>query len=254
MATVSALYRHPVKAIGAESLASATLETGRTFPGDRVWAMAHERSRYDFDAPAWARCSTFLRGATFAELMAVTTEGAPGGPMTFRHPSRPDLAIDPGAPEGEAALVDWIGALMPDGAPRPTRLAAAPGRAMTDSPDATISIMSDASRAALSERAGAPLDRRRFRGNLWVAELPPWGEFDWLGRELRIGGALLRATDRIERCSSTLANPDTGRRDVEVLEALEGGWGHADFGVEAEVVDGGEVRVGDRFDDPAATT
>ena len=46
---------------------------------------------------------------------------------------------------------------------------------------------------------------------------------------------------------ATTANPETGRRDAETLDALERGWGHQDFGVYAEVVAGGTVKVGDSF-------
>jgi uncharacterized protein len=253
---VSALYRHPVKSLGAEPLASVALEAGRTMPGDRIWAVAHERSRYDFEAVEWARCTTFLRGATFPELMAVTAEwnrgGAPEGPVTFRHPRRDDLTADPGTAEGEAALLAWMDPLIPDGAPRPARLARAvedgAPRGMTDSSRPTVSLMSDASRAALAERAGAPLDRRRFRGNVWLESGEPWAEFDLIGRRVRLGGAELEVTGRIDRCSATHANPETGARDVDLLETLKSGWRHTDFGVKAEVVEGGPVALGDRLE------
>jgi len=116
---------------------------------------------------------------------------------------------------------------------------------MTDAPEPWISILSDASRRALGQHAGLELDRRRFRGNLWIDDLPPWGEFDLVGREIAAGGARLRVTERIERCSATHADPLTGRRDVDLLALLERIGGHRDFGVFAEVVEGGPVAVGD---------
>ncbi len=244
MTTLSAIHRHPVKALGAEALDVVRLEAGRTLPGDRVWALAHERSAFDFDAPAWARCSTFLRGATFPSLMAVTTEGAPGGPITFRHPDRPDLTADPATPEGEAAVIAWTDPLIPEARPRPTRLAAAPGRGMTDQRSQWLSVLSDASLADLSARMGLRLDRRRFRGNLWLEGAEPWAEADWIGRELRIGDARLRVTEPIGRCSATMADPDTGRRDVDTLAALRTAFGHENFGVFAEVMEGAEIATG----------
>ncbi len=249
---VSALHRHPVKSLGAERIDAVALEAGRTMPGDRVWAVAHERSRYDFEASEWARCTTFLRAATFPELMAVgagwNDGGAPEGPLTFRHPRLDDLTVDPGAPEGEAALLAWMDRLIPEGAPRPARLARAAEegapRGMTDSARPTVSLMSDASLAALTERAGKPLDRRRFRGNIWFEGAAPWDEHGWIGRRVRLGGATLEILERIGRCSATHADPETGRRDIDMLEMLEGGWGHTDFGVQAVVVEGGQVTRG----------
>ena len=243
--TLTAIHRHPVKALGAQALTAVTLRAGECLPGDRVWALAHEKTAFDWDAPAWTRCSVFLRGATIPALMAVTADGAPGGPITFRHPERPDLTVDPATPEGEAALIAWTDPLIPEGLPRPARLAAAPGRGMTDSPHATVSILSDASRRALEAAAGRPLDRRRFRGNLWLDGLAPWAEFDLVGQDVRLGAARLRVTERIGRCSATHADPDTGRRDLDLLDLLDRGHGHTDFGVFAEVTVGGDVALGD---------
>lgn len=245
MATVTALYRHPVKALGAEALDRAILRAGETLPGDRVWALAHARSDFDFAAPGWARCSAFLRGATFPSLMAVTAQGAPGGPIRFRHPDLPDLIADLATAQGAAALLAWADALIPAGAPRPSALAAAPGRGMTDHPEPLVTVLSDASRRALEARAGLPLARRRFRGNIWMDGMAPWAERDLIGRDLRVGAALLRVTDHVGRCSATHADPATGRRDADLLAVLRGGWGHEDFGVFAEVIDGGAVALGD---------
>ena len=249
MPRISAIHRHPVKALGSEALARVALEAGRTLPGDRVWALAHEKSRFDFDAPAWARCSTFLRGATFPSLMAVTAEGEAvlegGGEITFRHPDLPPLTVDPATPEGEAAFVAWADALIPAGAPRPARLAHAPGRGMTDQPAQWLSVLSDASLAAVAEAAGRPMDRRRFRGNLWIEGLAPWEETSWIGREIRLGACLLRVTEPIGRCSATHADPETGKRDLDMLALLTGLGQAENFGVFAEVIEGGDVAQGD---------
>jgi hypothetical protein len=42
-----------------------------------------------------------------------------------------------------------------------------------------------------------------------------------------------------------MANPETGARDVDTLMHLRDGWGHQDFGVYAEVIEGGPIVVGD---------
>jgi len=36
-ATISALYRYPVKGLGPQQLSQTTLEPGETMPFDRVW-------------------------------------------------------------------------------------------------------------------------------------------------------------------------------------------------------------------------
>jgi hypothetical protein len=96
----------------------------------------------------------------------------------------------------------------------------------------------------VEQRIGRPLSIHRWRGNVWIDGLAPWEEFDWVGRELRAGDAVLRVRERAERCLATTANPETGRRDADTLGALES-WGHRDFAVLAEVVRGGTLRRGD---------
>lgn len=249
MPTLSAIYRHPVKALGAEALTACALAPGETLPGDRIWALLHDRSRPAAEDDGWTRCTTFLRGAAIPALMAATSHGAPsadgsGGAITFQHPARPPLTVDPGTDAGAAALLAWVDPLIPEGMPRPAGLYRA-ARGLTDSRKPTVSLMSDATLAALSARMGLRLTRARFRGNLWVTDLPAWDEFKLVGRDVRIGGARLTVLDRIERCSATLANPATGRRDADVLRALQDGWDHTDFGVTCLVRDGGDIALGD---------
>jgi uncharacterized protein YcbX len=244
MPSLSAIHRHPVKALGHEALTAATLAAGETLPGDRVWALLHDRSRPDAGDDGWIRCTTFLRGAAIPALMAVTSHGGPGVAITFRHPDRPPLCVDPGTDAGAAALLAWVDPLIPAGMPRPAGVHRAP-RGLTDSRQPTVSLMSDASLAALSARVGLPLSRRRFRGNLWAANLPAWDEMRLAGRDIRIGATCLTVLEPIERCSATLANPETGTRDADVLRALQDGWGHTDFGVNCLVRTGGDIALGD---------
>jgi hypothetical protein len=116
---------------------------------------------------------------------------------------------------------------------------------MTDTDFASVSVKSLASLRALSEHMGVELDPRRFRGNIWLDGLAPWREFDWVGREISIGGARLRAVQRVARCNATRNNPATGIRDVDTLNALETRFGHKDFGIYCEVIAGGPVADGD---------
>ena len=82
-------------------------------------------------------------------------------------------------------------------------------------------------------------DHRRFRPNIVVAGIAAAEEDGWVGREVRVGAAVLRADHRCERCVMTTIDPDTLELDPSVLERL-----HAEkdsrFGVLCEVVDAGD--------------
>ncbi len=55
----------------------------------------------------------------------------------------------------------------------------------------------------------------------------------------------LKIIKRIVRCAATNVDPATGARDLNIPQALLRTLGHADCGVYAEVVEGGEIAVGD---------
>ena len=237
-----AIWRHPIKAHGREAIARTDLRAGEALPWDRHWAVAHETAR--LDGEAWAPCANFTRGAKAPQLMAIEAsldESAEA--VTLTHPARPDLTF---APDREAAaFLDWVAPLMPEGRARPAALVRAGPRGMTDSPFPSISLNNGASLDALSDRAGRTLSPHRFRGNLWLDGLHPWEEFDLVGQHIRIGTAVLAVRERIGRCRATHADPATGRHDTDTLGLLEAGWGHTEFGVYAEVVENGDIAVGD---------
>jgi hypothetical protein len=245
-ATVAQIWRHPVKSLGAERIGRVDLAAGRTMPWDRVWALAHQNTRFDFDAPEWKPCQSFLRGSIaplFAAVSARVDEAS--GRVTFAHPRLSSLTIDPDDEADRRRFLDWVRPICPEGGPGPLRLARAPGRGMTDTDFPSVSVKSLASLRALSERMGAELTPRRFRGNIWLDGLAPWEEFGWVGREIAVGGARLRVVERVVRCNLTRTNPETGVRDADTLGALEAHYGHKDFGVYCEVIAGGTVTEGD---------
>lgn len=241
--TLAAIWRHPLKAHGREELASVSLSEGACLPWDRHWAVAHEAARLP-EPMAWARCANFSRGAKVPALMAISAKlDEAAGRLTLRHPDLPDLSFDP---ETEArAFLDWVAPLMPADRAAPARIVRAPGRGMTDSAFPSVAILNAASNRALGEALGQDLSPHRWRGNLWVEGPEPWAEVAWLGRDLRIGGAILRVEERITRCKATTANPDTGRIDADTLGGLSRIGQGQEFGLYARVVRSGRIARGD---------
>ncbi|MFN3825906.1 MAG: MOSC domain-containing protein [Pseudorhodobacter sp.] len=238
---LAAICRHPIKAHGREDLASVLLSDGACLPGDRRWAVAHEAARL---GPGWNPCANFHRGAKAPALMAITAR-TEGEAVTLSHPDRPDLTFRPDMAEDLGVFLDWVTPLSPPDRAQPARIVTA-GRGMTDSDFPSVSILTAASLRALSQRIGQDLSPHRFRGNLWIEGTAPFEEFDWIGRRLHVGSALLEVRERITRCRATMANPETGRIDADTLTALETAWGHQDFGVYAVVVEGGEIALNDK--------
>lgn len=122
----------------------------------------------------------------------------------------------------------------------------------TDEPDRNpVSIVSEASVEELSRQSGVDsLDARRFRMLLQIAGARPHEEDEWLGGQVQIGEAIVHVTKPDPRCVVTTQDPETGLRDFLALHAIKAYRGlregrHIDFGVYAEVVRPGLLRVGD---------
>jgi len=237
------IWRHPVKSLGREALERVALTAGEALPLDRRWALAHGNSAFDPGAPSWVECGNFLR-VTHAHRLAQVEAKWDGASLTLSHPDAAPLSAEPDTAEGAQAIADWATALSEGGRPGPYRLVRGP-RAMTDSDFPSVAILGMASLRALGQVMALEVDPRRFRGNLWIDGLAPWEEFDWVGREIRIGGARLKVIEPIGRCAATEANPITGRRDAPVVRALRAATGETNFGVYATVIEGGEVALGD---------
>lgn len=250
------IWRYPIKGIGAERLRAIDLTPGLPLTLDRAWAVLEAGG----DASkGWRSCRNFLRGAKGPSLMAVTcrVDGPADAPVIhLSHPDLDDLSVMPGS--DPTTFFDWLALIYPTERPKAAALVKSPPEGMSDVPFASISILNAASLRALGQKLGQTLDERRFRGNLWLAGLAPWEEFDLVGKTLVIGDAHLDSTrsrceavahleiiEPITRCRATEANPDTGKRDANTLRALEDGWGHQDFGVYAMVRQGGTIKAGD---------
>lgn len=240
---VASLWRHPIKAHGREALDRVTLSAGQTVPWDRAWAVAHEASQAD--GSEWVPCANFSRGAKAPALMAITcTLDEATASVTLNHPDRPAITVAPDDPDDASRLIDWVRPLMPEGRAASSRVVRAQARGMTDSDFPSVALCNLASHRAVEYEVGKPLSIHRWRGNIWIDGLAPWEEFDLVGRDLRIGDTVLRVRERTGRCKATTANPETGRQDADTLGALER-WGHTDFAVYAEVIEGGPVAAGD---------
>jgi uncharacterized protein len=89
------------------------------------------------------------------------------------------------------------------------------------------------------------MDPLRFRANVYLDGLGAWGEFDLIGKKVKLGTATLEIIKRIDRCAATDVDPSTGIRDLGMVALLEQSFGHHDCGVYARIVSGGDIKKGD---------
>jgi uncharacterized protein YcbX len=256
MATLAAIYRYPVKGLSAEPLPRSTLTPGETILGDRIYAIENGPSGFDPAAPAHLPKQRFLmlmrneRLATLRAAFDQTTRTLavarrPSSPAPTGGAGRQEASGDLETPEGRAAIERFFAAFCADEMRGPAKVLSARGHSFSDVARKVVSIINLASVRALEEAAGAAIDPLRFRANLYVEGWPAWREFDLIGQTLAVGAARLEPVKRIVRCAATNVDPQTGRRDLTLPQTLLQTYGHADCGVYAEVVEGGDIAVGD---------
>ena len=181
----------------------------------------------------------------FPEGDEVSAKLALGEPLTTIFYGRP-VAGNVLAGPWAAALSDWVGLdirfVMSE------KLGAAIDRGARGA----VSIISGGSVSDIAQAGGAEqLDARRFRMLFEVDGVEPYAEETWIGRDVRIGEAVVRPHGNVGRCVVTTCDPDTATRDFDTLKVLAAHRKDVEtseplpLGVVGKVVTPGRVRVGD---------
>jgi uncharacterized protein len=195
VADVAEVWRYPVKSMGGERL-DACFITDRGLEGDRRWALVDGVAN---------RAGKLLTIRQDERLMSYRARLA-------------DHGVEVVTPDGEhLRLDDQLVAALAERTARPLTLRDLAGANFDDSPVLVVNL---ASVAAFGLEAGVPIDRRRFRANLYLDGLESEEELSWLGRRIRAGDAELEVIKRCDRCVVITRDPDTTTASPELLRIL----------------------------------
>jgi uncharacterized protein YcbX len=245
MATLARICRYPVKGLSAEDLPAVRLTAGEGVPLDRALALARPGAPFDPARPQWLPKRHFLMLMRDERLAALRVAyDAADDQLTIRQDRAVALDASAGTAAGRNAIERFFEGFMGEGLGGRPRLVRAPGHMFTDNPTPYLSLINLATVQALERALGRPVDPLRFRANLYVADLPAWGEFAWLGRTLGAG----EVAERIDRCAATNVDPISAARDLNMPLALRQGWGHIDCGVMLRVTRGGTLATGAKIE------
>lgn len=230
---VGALWRYPVSSLGGEPMETARV-TQEGVEGDRRWGVADaatggvagpEREKRWRIAPdlssRLAGEGAEIRAGEGAWMAAGSAQAREALSAHFGFPV--EVRPHPGTNGGGATVT-----------PRYER--------------AAIHLVTTASLRALEDVVpDAVVDPRRFRPNLVVRTGPGvtgFAETAWVGREIRIGEAVLRVQEPCERCAFTMLAQPGVPFDKRILPAItsENAKG---FGVLCSVVTPGAVALAD---------
>ena len=219
--SVVAIRRHPVKAMGGESLDLVEVDA-RGLVGDRGWAVVDGDGKF-----ATGKNSTrFRRYDNVFDYSAVISAS---GVFVSGHGGH----WKAGTPELDAELSARLGAPV----------SMQPERDVQFFDSSPISIIGTATLAWCREHWGADADHRRLRANFLVDTNEPFVEETWLGSDVQLGGVRVHVTKQITRCRMidiAQNGLDTTTRWLKPMAERD-----AQLAIYAEVVAPGVVQVGD---------
>ena len=230
---VRSLHRWPLKSAGGEAIASTWLGT-QGVAGDRAHALFVPDKRGD-EVPLTARQAP--------RLLAWTARypGAADDAVALEAPPEPEL-VDPEGRRHRWGSADLAAALEED-LGRPVTLVRRT-EGIPDLPD-TVLVTTEASHRATQEGVGMELDLRRYRTNVHLdLRLEAFAEAGWEARVLRVGDATFDLLHPCVRCVIPTRDPDTQRKDPELLRWLARERGGC-FGINARARGVARVAVGD---------
>ncbi len=228
--TVESLWRYPVKSMAGERLAELFVGFSGVY-GDRCYAFRDSAARKGFPylnanaqrrmllyRPRFRHPERSARPPNLAEAMSI----GPGVNPANAEPG--DMELDVLTPSGAVVAVDdpALAEMLGEGLGGEHRLALVRSdRALTDC--RPLSLISLQTVRAVGEELGAPLDKRRFRANVYLdlASGRGFAEDGLVGRRLRLGPkAVVAVLERDPRCKMISLDPDTGEHDPEVLRRV----------------------------------
>jgi hypothetical protein len=243
---IAGLYRYPVKGLSAEPLECVRVMPGRGVPGDRAYAIENGPSGFDPAAPRFFPKANFLMLMRNERLASLSTRfDQETRVLTIARDGETLAEGNLDTDAGRRSIEAFFEAHMANDLRGPPKVLSAPGHSFDDCGTPLVSLINLASLTDLEGPVGVPVHPLRFRGNLYVEGLPAWREFDLVGSRVRIGEVLLEVAERINRCAATNVNPETAARDLAVPRTLLSAYGHSDCGIYLNVIEGGEIGIGD---------
>ncbi|HWT00797.1 MAG TPA: MOSC domain-containing protein [Pyrinomonadaceae bacterium] len=231
--TVESLWRYPVKSMGGEEVPKVFMGFSGLY-GDRCYAFRNAAARKGFpylNATAQPRMLLYrpqfrhAERATAPPNLIEAMSIAPG--VTPANADPGDLTLDVLTPSGEAMSVEdpaLIEALVEGLRGENHVTLVRSDRALTDC--RPVSLISLQSVRQVEAETGVPVDKRRFRANIYTDLVADEGflEDELVGRRLRIGAqAVVMVLERDPRCKMISLDPDTSEHNPEVLRKVAQG-------------------------------
>jgi MOSC domain-containing protein len=225
---VDGLWRYPVKSMRGEELDEAFAGFSGIY-GDRLFAFRSSASPTGFPyltAREQRRLLQYRPHFRYPDKAArpinlTEAEKMGANPVSA---DRADLMVDVETPDGKTLAIDdpaLMDMLRADIDQKHQLTLMRSERALTDC--RPVSIFSLQSARQLAEETGMPMDKRRFRANIYVdlTSAEGFAENEFVDRSLRIGPkVVVTVLERDPRCVMITLDPDSGERTPAILKKV----------------------------------
>src|SRR5437867_1632430 len=225
---IDSLWRYPVKSMRGEELDEAFASFSGIY-GDRLFAFESSASPKGFPYLTAREQQRLLQYRPHfrhpdkaARPVNLTEAESMGANPVWADPA--ELMVDVETPDGQTLAIDdlaLIDMLRADIDPKHQLALMRSERAMTDC--RPVSIFSLQSGRQLGEETGTPIDKRRFRANVYVdlTSAQGFAENEFVGKSLRIGPkVVVTVLERDARCMMITLDPDTGEKTPAILKKV----------------------------------
>ena len=114
-------------------------------------------------------------------------------------------------------------------------------------PANSISLINVNSIRDFENKINKSIELERFRGNIYVSDLEPWEEFNFIGKNIIINDCRFKVTGVIPRCSATNLVPNLTKIDINLPHKLRVTYNHINMGIYLTPLNQGEIKVKDKI-------
>ena len=114
-------------------------------------------------------------------------------------------------------------------------------------PQNSISLINMNSIKDFEKKIDHKLNHERFRGNIYINDIDPWVEFNWINKKILINDCSFMVLRKIPRCSATNLRLNSDSFDINVPQKLRTVYGHIDMGVYLKPLNDGTINVNDKI-------
>jgi uncharacterized protein len=255
MSIIKNIIRYPIKGMSGENLDKIILEEDQVIQGDREFAFARFNTTYDQKNPIHLKKANFLALVKEEKLAKLFTVFNPKSKqLTIKIDN--NVVVDEilnnkkNINKVEVFFQEYL-EMSRDEKPNLVRGIKTNANnlihSFSDIPDKCLSIINLNTITELQEKLGKQISPSRFRANIIIDGVSAWDEFNWIGKKINIGEAVLKVFKRTQRCAATNVNPDNAKRDINIPYEINSHYGHLDLGIYAKVTQGGLIAVLDKL-------